>query len=71
MKIIYIKQVAILLTNYLIDNNLGNLVIENNPSGKQGFNIGSSNNQNFVQIPFSNLIQKLLYKAREGRNIQR
>ena len=36
----------------------GMWVIVNNPSWKQGINIRSSNNQNFVQIPFSNLLKK-------------
>ena len=39
-------------------------MIGNNPNWKQGINLGSKNNQNFVQIPFFKLIEQLKYKAK-------
>jgi hypothetical protein len=35
----------------MMDNQIGILVIGNNPNWKQGINLGKKN-QNFVQIPY-------------------
>ncbi len=59
----YLHKTSRYIIDQLIENNTGTLVIGNNPDWKQGINIGDINNQNFVQIPFSSLIQKLQYKA--------
>ena len=56
--IIYIRL------NRLIENQIGILVVGNNPNWKQGINLGKKNNQNFVQIPFFKLIEQLKYKAK-------
>ncbi len=39
------------------------IVIGHNEGWKQPANIGKSNNQNFVQLPFNTLIQQIKYKA--------
>ena len=39
------------------------MVIGKNEYWKQDINIGSRNNQNFVQVPHSRFIQQLIYKA--------
>ena len=42
-----------------------------NKGWKQGINLGKQNNQKFVEIPFSKLVDKLTYKAKFiGINIQ-
>ena len=56
--IIYIRL------NRLIENQIGILVVGNNPNWKQGINLGKKNNQNFVQIPFFKLIEQLKDKAK-------
>ena len=52
------------IINRLIENQIGILVIGNNPNWKQDINLGKKNNQNFVQIPFFKLIEQLKYKAK-------
>ncbi|WP_293088213.1 transposase [Okeania sp. SIO3B5] len=52
------------IINHLIENQIGTLVIGNNPNWKQDINLGKKNNQNFVQIPFFKLIEQLKYKAK-------
>ncbi|WP_375340309.1 IS200/IS605 family accessory protein TnpB-related protein [Okeania sp.] len=56
------------IINHLIENQIGILVIGNNPNWKQGINLDKKNNQNFVQIPFFKLIEQLKYKALLSRN---
>ena len=48
----------------MMENQIGILVIGNNPNWKQGINLGKKNNHNFVQIPFFKLIEQLKYKAK-------
>lgn len=47
----------------LVNEGIGTLVIGKNPEWKQEVNMGSRNNQNFVQIPHARFIQMLSYKA--------
>lgn len=42
------------------------IVVGNTKGWKQEVNLGKKNNQNFVQIPFSTLIQMIKYKAEEA-----
>ena len=51
------------LINQAVSNNFNTIVIGKNTSWKQEINLGRRNNQNFVQIPFNNLIDKIKYKA--------
>ena len=45
-------------------------MIGSNKNWKQSVKIGKRNNQNFVSIPYSDLIQKIQYKAEEvGINV--
>ena len=46
-------------------NNIGTCFIGHNKDWKQEINIGSRNNQNFVSIPYSLLINMLRYKIEE------
>lgn len=49
--------------DYCLENNIGTIVIGKNDNWKQEAGMGKRNNQNFVQIPHSRLIQMLQYKA--------
>ena len=53
------------IIDYCIKNNIGNIVIGRNIDMKRDINIGSKNNQNFVQIPFNQLFQQLSYRSKE------
>lgn len=48
-----------------LENKVSNIVIGKNKGWKNESNIGSRNNQNFVQIPHARLIQMITYKAEE------
>ena len=60
----YLHKTSRYIINHPIKNQIGILVIGNNPNWKQGLNLGQKNNQNFVQIPFFKLIEQLKYKAK-------
>ena len=47
------------------ENNIGTCYIGHNKGWKQEPNMSKKNNQNFVQIPFNNLIQMIQYKTEE------
>ena len=51
------------IIDLLLEEKIGVLVIGRNKNWKQKANIGKKNNQNFVQIPYSQFIQMLTYKA--------
>lgn len=57
----YISKTAKYLVEYCIHNNIGNLILGYNSSFQNGSNMGKQNNQNFVQIPFGKLKNKLKY----------
>ncbi|MBR5341596.1 MAG: hypothetical protein IK151_06695 [Erysipelotrichaceae bacterium] len=44
-----------------MDNNIGNIIIGYNPALQKESNIGKRNNQNYVNIPFGRLKDKLEY----------
>ena len=51
--------------DYAENHSIGIIVIGKNDGWKQEINIGKRNNQNFVQVPFNNLIEQIEYKAEE------
>ena len=53
------------IVDLCVENDVGNIVIGHNVGWKQGVNIGKRNNQNFVEIPFNDLIHKIQYKSEE------
>ena len=57
-------QLSRALINFCIRNNIGTIVIGYNENWKQRANMGRRNNQNFVNIPFYTLVQKITYKAK-------
>lgn len=56
------------ISRYIVDfcksNNTGTIIIGLNKEWKQKINIGKRNNQHFVSIPHSRLIDKIVYKAK-------
>jgi putative transposase len=58
----YMHKASKHIVDYCKENKIDNIIIGNNDGWKQEINIGKRNNQNFVQIPFENLIQKITYK---------
>ena len=58
------------LTRWIVDwcikHNIGTIIIGYNKEWKQNIKLGRRNNQNFVLIPFDNIIQKLSYKTEEN-----
>lgn len=59
----YLHKSSKYIVNHLVSNNITNLVIGLNKEWKQETNIGKANNQNFVQIPHTKLIEQLKYKC--------
>ena len=66
----HLHKVSRFIVDYCVKNDIGTLVIGQNEGWKQNTNIGTKNNQNFVQIPFFMLINQIKYKAEEkGINV--
>ena len=59
----YLHKTSRIIVNQLLASNINTLIIGKNKGWKQDINIGASNNQNFVQIPHSRLIEMLQYKC--------
>lgn len=52
-----------IITNYLVKNNISEVVIGQNKNWKSGINIGKRNSQNFVSVPHTRLIEMISYKC--------
>lgn len=59
----YICKTAKYIMDYCKTNNIGKIIVGHNKGWKQDINIGSKNNQNFVQIPFGQLMSSLESKS--------
>ncbi|MBQ6335136.1 MAG: transposase [Erysipelotrichaceae bacterium] len=57
----YISKCARYIIDYCLKDNIGNIVIGYNPTLQSRSSIGKQNNQNFVNIPFGRLKDKLEY----------
>ena len=57
-------KVSHLIVTYMETNNLNTLFVGKNTGWKEGINIGKTNNQNFVAIPYNLLISMLDYKCK-------
>ena len=53
------------IVDWCVEHNIGTIVVGHNDSWKQKIKLGKRNNQNFVLIPFNQIIQKLSYKVEE------
>ena len=60
----YFHKTSRTIIGYCVDNELGTIVVGYNAGWKQHINIGRRNNQNFVTVPFHQLIQQIQYKAK-------
>lgn len=61
----YLHKASRRVVDMMIDNNIGTCVFGHNKGWKQEINLGKVINQNFVQIPFNNLIQMIQYKIED------
>lgn len=61
----YLHKASRRVIDMMIDNNIGTCVFGHNKGWKQEINLGKVTNQNFVQIPFNNLIQMVQYKIED------
>lgn len=57
-----LHKVSRYIADYCKEHSVDIVVFGHNHGQKQRINIGTSNNQNFVQLPFEKLIRKLRYK---------
>ena len=57
----YLSKAARIIVNYCLNNDIGKLVLGYNEDFQRNSNIGSINNQNFVNIPYGKLKDKLIY----------
>lgn len=57
----YMDKAARKIIDYCIGNDIGTLVIGYNETFQRNANIGKSNNQTFVNIPYGKLREKLEY----------
>ena len=56
-----LSKAARIIINYCLNNDIGKLVLGYNEDFQRNSNIGSINNQNFVNIPYGKLRDKLIY----------
>ena len=59
----YLNKSVKTIIDYCVQNNIGNIVIGYNPTIQNKSNMGKTNNQNFVNIPFGNIREKLQYQC--------
>lgn len=60
-----LHRVSHFVQQYCLTHDIGTVVIGHNPGWKQDVNIGKVNNQKFVSIPHSVLIEHLKYKLKQ------
>ena len=67
----YLHKSSRLIVNFLVSNNISTLIIGYNGEWKQNINLGRTNNQTFVNIPFYTFVNQLDYKCKlEGINVK-
>lgn len=59
----FVHQLSRKLINQLHSLNVRNVIFDKNVNFKQEINLGKQLNQQFVQIPFNKIIDKICYKA--------
>ena len=60
------NKTARIVINYCLDNDIGILVVGYNETFQKDSNIGKSNNQSFVDIPYEMLQDKLEYLCKSN-----
>jgi len=61
----WIHKLSRYIVDWCVNHDIGTIVMGHNDNWKQKVNIGRRNNQNFVQIAFNTIMQKVAYKAEE------
>ena len=59
----YLHRASKLLIDYAIKNDVDTIIVGHNKDWKQQSHLGKVNNQNFIMIPFNNLIEMIRYKG--------
>ena len=59
----YLHKATSYIINWCIENNIKIIIVGLNKEWKQKANMGKKNNQNFVSIPYNDLLIKLKYKC--------
>ena len=59
----YLHKATRYIVNQLVENKISTLIVGYNKGWKQDTNLKAKNNQNFVQIPFLNFVNMLIYKC--------
>lgn len=59
----YLHKTSRWLVNHAVENQIDHIVIGHNKGWKQEIKLGSRNNQNFIFIPHTRLIEQIKYKA--------
>ena len=59
-----LHKISRFIVDYCLEHNIGTIVIGHNKGWKDEINIGKVNNQKFVLLPHSRLIDKITYKAK-------
>ena len=62
----YIHKASRFLVNYCKNNKINTIIIGNNKNWKQNSKMNKKVNQNFINTPYYNFIQKVKYKAEES-----
>ena len=66
----YLHKSSRKIIDYVVDRQINTIIIGKNDCWKQDINLGKKNNQSFVQIPHSQFVSMLQYKAKlEGINV--
>jgi len=61
----FLHKVSKFVVDWCEEHDIGTIVIGHNDNWKQEVEMGKRNNQTFVQIPFTTLINQIRYKAEE------
>lgn len=61
----YFHEISYIIVDWCMKNKIDTIVIGRNKFWKQHMRLGKRNNQNFVYIPFNQLIHKIQYKAKD------
>ena len=61
----WLHKLTRFVVNWCVKHEIGQIIVGHNKEWKHKIELGRRNNQNFVLIPFDNIIQKLSYKVEE------
>lgn len=59
----YLHKASREIVNHLVSNDINTLIVGKNKAWKQDINLGSRNNQNFVQVPHTRFVDMIAYKC--------